>query len=156
MASCPCSLKTKTNSALWSQPDTRKKLLEGLSEKGFGEEQLTEARKLIAAEDSDVFDVLAYIAFTLPPISRIERVAAHREEILTSHAEKQQAFLEFVLGECIREDVGELDPAKLPGLLELKYGNAYEATEQLGKVSMIRETFVGFQGYLYAQPEEKP
>ncbi len=141
--------------ALWSQPGTRRKLLDGLAEKGFGEEQLTEARKLIDAEESDVFDVLAYIAFTLPPISREERVEAHREEILTGHEEKQQAFLEFVLGEYIREGVEELDPAKLPGLLELKYGNTYEATEQLGNVSMIRETFVGFQGYLYAHPEEK-
>ena len=141
--------------ALWSQPETRRKLLDGLTEKGFGEEQLTEARKLFDAVDSDIFDVLAYIAFTLPPISRQERVEAHREEILTGHEEKQQAFLEFVLGEYIREGVEELDPAKLPGLLELKYGNTYEATEQLGNVSMIRETFVGFQGYLYAQPEEK-
>jgi type I restriction enzyme R subunit len=28
--------------ALWSRPDTRKALLEGLAEKGYGEEQLTE------------------------------------------------------------------------------------------------------------------
>lgn len=141
--------------ALWSQPDTRRKLMGGLSEKGFGEEQLTEARKLIDAENSDVFDVLAYIAFTLPPISRQERVEAHREEILTSHEEKQQSFLKFVLGEYIKEGVGELDPAKLSGLLELKYGNIYDATEKLGSVSTIRETFVGFQGYLYAHPGEK-
>ncbi len=141
--------------AIWSQPDTRRKLLEGLSEKGFGEEQLTEARKLIDAEDSDVFDVLAYIAFTLPPISREERVDTHRDEILTSHEEKQQAFLEFVLGEYIKEGVSELDPTKLPDLLNLKYGSIYDATEELGNVSMIRETFVEFQGHLYAQPERK-
>ncbi len=30
-----------------------------------------------------------------------------------------------------------------------------EATEQLGSVSMIRETFVGFQGYLHAHLDEK-
>ena len=75
--------------------------MKGLSEKGFGEEQLTEARKLIGAEDSDVFDVLAYIAFTLPPINRKKRVEVHREETLTGHEEKQQAFLEFVLGDYI-------------------------------------------------------
>ncbi len=140
--------------ALWSQPETRRKLLDGLAEKGFGEEQLNEARKLFDAVDSDVFDVLAYIAFTLPPISREERVAEHRGDILTSHEEKQQAFLEFVLGEYIKEGVSELDPTKLPDLLNLKYGSIYDATEQLGSVSMIRETFVGFQEYLYAQPEE--
>ena len=117
--------------------------------------KLAEARKLIDAENSDVFDVLAYIAFTLPPISREERVDTHRDEILTSHEEKQQAFLEFVLGEYIKEGVSELDPTKLPDLLNLKYGSIYDATEELGNVSMIRETFVEFQGYLYAQPERK-
>ncbi|MBE9486755.1 MAG: DEAD/DEAH box helicase family protein [Chloroflexi bacterium] len=137
--------------ALWGQPGTRKALLDGLAEKGFGEEQLAEARSMINAENSDVFDVLAYIAFALSPISREERVDTHKGEILTNHEEKQQAFLEFVLGEYIKEGVGELDLAKLPGLLELKYGNAYDAAEQLGGAQLIRETFVGFQQHLYAR-----
>ena len=108
---------------------------------------------LINAEDSDVFDVLAYIAFALSPISREERVDAHKGEILTNHEEKQQAFLEFVLGEYIKEGVGELDLAKLPGLLELKYGNAYDAAKQLGGAQLIRETFVGFQQQLYTRDD---
>lgn len=139
--------------ALWGQPDTRKALLEGLSERGFGPMQLAEAKTMIDAEDSDVFDVLAYIAFTLQPISREERVQSHKNEILTHYKDKQQAFLEFVLGEYVKEGVGELDVSKLPGLLELKYGNAYDAAEQLGGASVIRETFVGFQRYLYAKSE---
>jgi type I restriction enzyme, R subunit len=52
---------------LWSKPDTRKALLEGLSEKGFGGAELTEISRMIDAEKSDVFDVLAYIAFALAP-----------------------------------------------------------------------------------------
>ena len=67
---------------LWSQPDTRKALLQGLAEKGFGPEQLGEIGKVINAEKSDVFDVLAYIAFALAPITRSERVERHKEEIL--------------------------------------------------------------------------
>ncbi len=42
--------------ALWSAPDTRKKLLEGLAEKGFGKDQLAEMQKIIDAEKSDLFD----------------------------------------------------------------------------------------------------
>ena len=139
--------------AIWGKPDTRKSLLNGLAEKGFGAEQLTEARMLINAENSDVFDVLAYIAFALSPISREERVDTHKGEILTNQEERQQAFLEFVLGEYIKEGVGELDLAKLPGLLELKYGNAYDAAEQLGGAQLIRETFVGFQKHLYVRED---
>ncbi|NOQ42749.1 MAG: restriction endonuclease subunit R, partial [Desulfuromusa sp.] len=139
--------------SLWGKPETRKKLLEGLAEKGFGEEQLTEARILINAENSDVFDVLAYIAFALSPISRKERVDNHKEEILTRHEDQQQAFLEFVLGEYIKEGVGELDLAKLPGLLELQYGNAYDAAAQLGGAQLIRETFTEFQRHLYTRDD---
>src|SRR5690606_33368528 len=59
---------------LWGQPETRKALLDNLAEKGYGEEQLTEISRMINAEKSDIFDVLAYIAFALAPISRQERV----------------------------------------------------------------------------------
>ena len=40
--------------AIWSAPDTRKKLLQGLAEKGFGREQLAEMQKIIDAEKSDL------------------------------------------------------------------------------------------------------
>ena len=48
---------------LWSSPDTRVKLLFGLAEQGFGKEQLLEMQKIIAAENSDLFDVLAHVAY---------------------------------------------------------------------------------------------
>jgi type I restriction enzyme R subunit len=135
---------------VWGDPVTRKTLLDSLAEKGFGDAQLAEAKKMINAEDSDVFDVLAYIAFTLPPISREERVEAHRSEIYTKYEDKQRSFLEFVLGEYVRVGVEELDISKLAGLLELKYGNVNDAAEKLGDIPQIRDIFVGFQRHLYA------
>ena len=56
---------------LWSLPTTRKALLQGLAEKGFGRTELTEIGRLISAEKSDVFDVLAYVAYASPPITRV-------------------------------------------------------------------------------------
>ncbi len=58
--------------ALWSAPDTRAKLLQGLAEKGFGQEQMAEMQKIIDAEKSDLFDVLAHVAYALPPLTRGE------------------------------------------------------------------------------------
>ena len=135
--------------ALWSIPNTRKTLLEGLAEKGYGDEQLTEIKKMIDAEKSDLFDVLAYIAFALAPITRQERVDTHKDIILSKYDEKLQTFLDFVLHEYVKEGVQELDDAKLPQLLELKYGGIPDAVKQLGSIAEIRETFVGFQGYMY-------
>jgi len=56
--------------AIWSAPDTRKKLLQGLAEKGFGHDQLAKMQKIIDAEKSDLFDVLSYVAYALPPQTR--------------------------------------------------------------------------------------
>ena len=63
---------------LWGRPDTRKALLDGLAEKGFGAEWLAEIGRLINAEKSDVFDVLAYVAYAMAPITRTERVEARQ------------------------------------------------------------------------------
>ncbi|MCP5316226.1 MAG: DEAD/DEAH box helicase family protein [Chromatiaceae bacterium] len=137
--------------ALWSNPETRKALLEALSEKGYGEDQLGEIRRMIDAENSDLYDVLAYIAFALAPITRAERVDTRRARILASYDDKLQAFLEFVLAQYVREGVSELDQDKLPDLLELKYHAISDAAHELGGVAKIRDAFVGFQKVLYEQ-----
>jgi type I restriction enzyme, R subunit len=136
---------------LWSRPDTRKALLEGLAEKGYGDEQLTEISRLIDAEKSDLYDVLAYIAYAAEPISRCDRVIARRSLIFSRYFGKQQEFLEFVLEQYVKEGVAELDRSKLPQLLELKYQAVRDAIEELGSVSNISEVFIGFQQYLYSQ-----
>jgi type I restriction enzyme R subunit len=135
--------------AIWSKPDTRKKLLEGLQEKGYGEQQLKEVSILIDAEKSDIFDVLAYISFSLSPITREERVKTHTEQIYQPYSDKQKDFLEFVLGHYIDQGVGELDSEKLPDLLELKYNSIADAVNSLGDVKDIRKIFIDFQEKLY-------
>ncbi len=137
--------------ALWSEPATRKALLEALGEKGFGDVQLGEIKKLIDAERSDLYDVLAYIAFALSPITREERVRTRKGTIFAHYGDdKLQAFLDFVLAEYVKEGVGELDQAKLTPLLELKYRAVSDAARELGGIPKIRDTFIGFQKYLYA------
>ena len=136
--------------ALWSAPDTRKKLLQGLAEKGFGHEQLAEMQKIIDAEKSDLFDVLAYVAYALPPLTREERAARAKVAIRTQFSSKQQAFLDFVLAHYVGVGVDELDQEKLTPLLRLKYSNSLsDAVADLGKPEEISKVFAGFQKYLY-------
>ena len=110
--------------ALWSAPDTRKKLLQGLAEKGFGHDQLAEMQRIIDAEKSDLFDVLAYVAYALPPLTREERAARAKVAISAHFNSKQQAFLDFVLSHYVGVGVEELDQEKLTPLLRLKYYNS--------------------------------
>ena len=137
--------------ALWSQPDTRKALLESLADRGYSGEQLIEITRMIDAQKSDLFDVLAYIAFALAPITRQERVATHKIQIFSQYDEKLQSFLDFVLSQYVQEGVGELDQEKLPHLLELKYRAVADAVERLGGVPAIRDAFIGFQKHLYQE-----
>jgi type I restriction enzyme, R subunit len=129
--------------------DTCKALLAALSEKGLGEEQLLEISRMINAGKSDVFDVLRYIAFALAPITRSERVETRRSDIFSRYDMKLQAFLDFVLARYVKQGIGELDQEKLVALIQLKYHAVDDAASQLGNVQIIRDTFVGFQRYLY-------
>ena len=135
---------------LWSAPDTRTKLLEGLAEKGFAREHLAEMQKIINAEKSDLFDVLAHVAYALAPLTREERATQARVPISIHFNNKQQAFLDFVLSHYVSEGVQELDQEKLTPLLKLKYHEAIaDAVADLGRPEDIGKLFVGFQKYLY-------
>jgi type I restriction enzyme R subunit len=134
---------------LWSEPETRAKLLEGLAEKGFGHAQLAEMQKLIDAEKSDLFDVLAYVAYQLPTLTREDRAAQAKVAISTHFNSKQQVFLDFVLSHYVSVGVEELDAAKLTPLLRLKYHAIADAVAELGRPDDIGKVFAGFQKYLY-------
>ena len=133
---------------IWSLPDTRKRLLGELSEKGYTLEQLEELKRLVKGEDTDLYDVLAYIAYhrdMVPRFTRAEYARIH----LNTYNKKQQEFLNFVLKQYIGEGFNQLDDTKLKDLLVLKYHAINDAKEELGDIKSIRDTFIGFQKYLY-------
>ena len=139
---------------LWSDPTTRKALLMGLAEKGFSKAPLAEMQKIIEADKSDLFDVLAYVAFATATETRTVRanratVATHKQRNGRFN-DKQQAFVDFVLTQYVQQGVDELDIEKLSPLLRLRYNNAIaDAVKDLGSPEQIRQVFVGFQQYLY-------
>jgi type I restriction enzyme R subunit len=136
--------------SLWSAPDTRKKLLQGLAEKGFGHEQLTEMQKIIDAERSDLFDVLAHVAYAMPPVTRESRAIDAKSQIDTSFNVRQRIFLDFVLQHYVSVGVEELDQDKLTPLLRLRYHNSLaDAVADLGQPEEISQVFTGFQKFLY-------
>ena len=136
---------------IWSNPITRKSFLEKLDAAGYGRDTLLSLQELIEAENSDLFDVLEYIAYNIAPIPRLKRVALAKESYLNSLDAKHQEFLNFVLSKYVETGVDELDQEKLPQLLMLKYHSISDATETLGGIDRIRDTFIGFQKYLYGK-----
>ena len=137
---------------LWSAPDTRRKLLDGLEEKGFGHDQLAEMQRIIDAEKCDLFDVLAYVAYASPTLTREERAEGAKVVISTHFNSKQRVFLDFVLSHYVNEGVEELDQDKLEPLLRLRYHDSLaDAVEDLGRPEDIGRALVGFQKYLYVR-----
>jgi type I restriction enzyme R subunit len=135
---------------LWSNPLTRRSLLEKLDAAGFGKDELTTLQKLIDAEKSDLFDVLEYVFNSdIKPMTREARVAAAQATIFALLDNKQKEFIEFVLSKYIETGVEELDQEKLPILLTNKYQSLEDAKEILGNVGNISKLFIEFQKYLY-------
>ncbi|MBU0668031.1 DEAD/DEAH box helicase family protein [Patescibacteria group bacterium] len=136
---------------IWSDPKTRKAFLEKIEKAGYGKEELENLKKLVDAEDSDLFDVLAYVAFATPMFTRKERVDEAEPFIVKGLDEKQKEFLDFVLSKYIEVGEQELSEEKLPELLKLKYKAITDAEEKLGGVKKIRVTFFELQKALYSK-----
>jgi type I restriction enzyme R subunit len=137
---------------LWSNPMTRRILLEKLDEAGYGKEELSTLQQLIDAENSDLFDVLEYVFNSdVKPITREERVAAAQANIFALLNAQQKEFIDFVLSKYIETGVEELDQEKLPILLTNKYHSLEDAKDVLGNVANISSLFIEFQKHLYLE-----
>lgn len=134
---------------LWSDPVTRKSFLEKIAAIGYGKDELEAIQQVIDAEESDLLDVLSYVSFLTPPISRIERVEQSKEKILRDVPDIQAEFLDFVLSKYEEKGVEELGEEQLPVLLNLKYQAIGNAVDVLGEVDSIRSLFFGLQKRLY-------
>lgn len=134
---------------LWSNPTTRSKLLTELEEKGYTKAQLEDLRAIVNGEDSDLFDVLSYVAYHKNLVPRVERAEKAKIQ-LSDYNPQQQDFLNFVLDQYVKEGFEELDVEKLSPLLILKYKALADAKRELGEIKTIRDSFIGFQQHLYS------
>ncbi len=141
--------------AIWSNPNTRAALLEKLAAAGYTRDILEELQRLIGAEGSDLFDVLAYVSFVTPPISREQRIKLAEPDIYERLDEKETEFVQFVLSKYAQEGEDELSESMLAPLLTLLYHALADAIETLGDVEEIRTTFFDLQKHLYAKHNER-
>ena len=137
---------------LWSNPLTRRTLLEKLDAAGFPKSDLLIVQSLVNMEKSDLFDVLEYVFNgNYQSMTREARVAASQATIIALLNDKQKEFIEFVLSKYIETGVEELDQEKLPILLTNKYHSLEDAKDILGDVANISRLFIEFQQHLYKQ-----
>ncbi len=137
---------------LWSNPMTRKTLLENLDAAGFPKDDLLTLQKLVDMEKSDLYDVLEYVFNgDYIAMTREARAKAAEATIFALLNDKQREFISFVLSKYVETGVDELDQDKLPILLTNKYQSLEDAKEILGDVANISRLFIEFQEHLYKQ-----
>ena len=135
---------------LWSNPLTRKTLLENLDAAGFPKDDLLTLQKLMDMEQSDLYDVLEYVFNgDYVAMTRDARATAAQSSLFTSLNNQQKEFIQFVLSKYVEMGVDELDQDKLPILLTNKYQSLQDAQEVLGDALAIRKLFIQFQAHLY-------
>ncbi|MDP4277350.1 MAG: DEAD/DEAH box helicase family protein [Bacteroidota bacterium] len=135
---------------IWSDPYTRKVLLGKMADAGYDEEVMKKVQTIINADNSDLYDVLEYIAYAKEPVKRLQRASLAQQHSYIGINDKQQEFIHFVLAKYVESGVKELAIDNLPELLKFKYGTAMDGIRELGDIQITQNTFIGFQKYLYA------
>ena len=131
---------------IWSNQETRNQLIDELANRGFDLDKLLTLRDAFNAGDSDVYDLLRFIAFDKEIISRRERVAHTDLGFKVNLSDKAREFVDFVLAQYEKKGFEELND--LTNLLNLKYGNT-SVVNEMGGVEEVRSNFSKLQEGLY-------
>ena len=138
--------------AIWSDPDTRKKLLQGWPRRASATTSWPRCRR--SSMPRRATSSTCWPTWPMPCRQYPRGTGRHRPRPNPGDiSQKQQAFLDFVLSHYVSVGVDELDQEKLAPLLRLKYGAIADAVADLGGPERIRGAFVGFQKYLYGSPQ---
>lgn len=140
---------------IWSDPDKRENLLSELAKAGFNQEQLDTLRKIFEAEECDLFDVLAFLAFEESMVTRKTRAnAVRKNEAFFAQYEQMRAkkFLYFVLDRYENSGTVELARDRLPTLIKLsELGTQSDASQAFGgNATHVLQAFKTVQQQLYA------
>ena len=106
--------------------------------------------RMIDAPKSDIFDVLAYVRFTLDPLSRSQRVEGAKATGLGGYEAEMREFLNYILQAYELQGVDELAPHRISDFLQIRYGGTNDAKRVLGSIPEIRGAFIGIQKHLFA------
>jgi type I restriction enzyme R subunit len=119
----------------WRQAARKQAILDELEEAGLSFTDLA----LTVPGDLDPFDLICYVAFDQPPLTRRERADhVRKKDVFTKYGPQARAVLECLLQKYQDEGVTELDD---PRLLQIKPFDAMGTPVQLIKQFGNRQEF---------------
>jgi type I restriction enzyme R subunit len=113
-------------------------------------------QELIDAQNSDLFDVLEFVKYSLKPVTREMRARKSRSIMETGIEANQLEFIDFLVAQYVESGVEELEEGKLETLLEIKYSDVFAGVKAIGngEVIKVRNLFLTFQKNLYLSHSE--
>ena len=108
---------------IWKNPSYRADFFKELESVGFDYSNLKDLKSMMSAEDSDIFDVLAYLSFNTPMKTRKERVLRvnDNEKVFAVYSDyKAIDFLKFILKRYELDGVEEIGEDKIGDLINIK------------------------------------
>jgi len=138
---------------IWKNPSERALLFTELENAGFGANNLKDLKSMMNAEDSDIFDVLAYLSFNTPMKTRKERVSRvnGNEQVFAVYSDfKAIDFLKFVLLRYEVDGVEELGEDKIGDLIKLsELGSIQDAKNVFGGLPQLKQAYYKLQENIY-------
>ena len=138
---------------IWKNPSERALLFTELENAGFGANNLKDLKSMMNAEDSDIFDVLAYLSFNTPMKTRKERVSRvnGNEQVFAVYSDfKAIDFLKFVLLRYEVDGVEELGEDKIGDLIKLsELGSIQDAKNVFGGLPQLKQAYYQLQENIY-------
>jgi type I restriction enzyme R subunit len=137
---------------LWSNPETRDKLLQSLSKVWLDTEQLEDLKNMFEAKWSDIFDILAHLSFNSDIKFRSER-SIYGENIVQKYSSlKAKEFLEFLLALYVRDWILDFRKDWLSSKIELfNKWQAREIAEEFWGIEELQNAYYELQESLYVK-----
>ena len=137
--------------SIWADPDNREQFLERLDENGYDIGRLEDVRRLVDAPNSDLFDVLGYVLYASPPMTRQERANNVRQGGLVHVDGELAQLLLAILHAYEKHGENELTVPKLTSFLIGRYGSVSEGKTRLGELPRVLTAFRQMQAHLYSR-----
>ncbi len=138
---------------IWKNPHHRADFLKELENLGFGTKNLKNLKSMMNAEDSDIFDVLAYLSFNTPMKTRKERVSQvnGNKQVFAVYSDyKAIDFLKFILKRYEADGVEELGEDKIGDLIKLsELGSIQDAGNVFGGLPELKQAYYQLQENIY-------
>jgi type I restriction enzyme, R subunit len=133
----------------WSETDRKQAIIEELEAEGMLLDVLAEE----VGKDLDAFDLICYVAFERPPLTRRERALnVRKRDVFTKYGDRARAVLEALLQKYQDEGVIELDDPRILQVPPIdSLGTPVQLVKEFGSRQAFEDAVHEMQAALYSE-----